>query len=434
MKKLYLLALACMLGGFAKAQFFDRLKEKVQRKVNDAVDKTIDNAGKKKSKDSNAGNTSDSSTNNHTNDNGNTNAGSNSSADNHSPVTAAAAANTDITSYSHFDFVPGAKVIVQENFAQDAIGDFPAQWNTRTGAELVTVNNRPGKWLSIKQDGAFFPEYLTGNLPDNFTLQVDVMANNGISSIAYLTIALLQASNDDDKFNLRGDPSIFKMNLSPKSSGDGYLQYYSNLIGDHSISSLPEFNVPQKNLVTVSIWRQKQRIRVYLDSTKTLDLPRALDANALINSLVFASYAPDFDKKGGAFFISNIRLAVGAPDTRNKLITEGKFITHGILFDVNSDQIQAASYGSLQDIANVLKENAAVRVKIVGHTDADGDDQLNLDLSRRRAEAVKTALVKTFGIDATRMETDGKGKTQPIDNNTSPAGKANNRRVEFIKL
>ena len=85
---------------------------------------------------------------------------------------------------------------------------------------------------------------------------------------------------------------------------------------------------------------------------------------------------------------------MGAPDTRNKLITEGKFITRGILFDVNSDKIKPESYGTLKDMANVLLENTEVKVKIIGHTDADGDVQSNLDLSKRRALAVKNALAK----------------------------------------
>jgi outer membrane protein OmpA-like peptidoglycan-associated protein len=85
-------------------------------------------------------------------------------------------------------------------------------------------------------------------------------------------------------------------------------------------------------------------------------------------------------------------------------------------------------------MANVLKEYADLRVRIIGHTDADGNDASNLDLSQRRAASVKAALAKEFGIDESRMETDGKGESEPIDNNTTPAGKANNRRVEFIKL
>ena len=134
------------------------------------------------------------------------------------------------------------------------------------------------------------------------------------------------------------------------------------------------------------------------------------------------------------YLVGNLKFSVGAPDTRNKLITEGKFVTRGILFDVNSDKIRPESYGVLKDIADVLKENAEVKVKIVGHTDSDGKDADNLNLSKRRAEAVKASLAKDFGIDASRLETDGKGESQPVDKNTTAEGKANNRRVEFIKL
>ena len=69
----------------------------------------------------------------------------------------------------------------------------------------------------------------------------------------------------------------------------------------------------------------------------------------------------------------------------------------------------------------------------LGHTDSDGDEKSNLDLSRRRAAAVKTALSTQFAIDASRMDTDGKGESEPVEKNDSPAAKAGNRRVEFIK-
>ena len=100
---------------------------------------------------------------------------------------------------------------------------------------------------------------------------------------------------------------------------------------------------------------------------------------------------------------------------------------------MNSDKIKGESYGALKEIAGVLMENAAVRITIVGHTDSDGDAALNLDLSKKRAVSVKAALTREFSIDASRMDTDGKGATQPVDKNDNPAGKANNRRVEFIK-
>jgi OOP family OmpA-OmpF porin len=87
----------------------------------------------------------------------------------------------------------------------------------------------------------------------------------------------------------------------------------------------------------------------------------------------------------------------------------------------------------LKEIATVLTENAELKVQIVGHTDSDGDEAANLDLSRRRAASVKAALATQFSIDGGRMETDGKGEGQPVEMNDTPAGKANNRRVEFIK-
>ncbi|MBL7769618.1 MAG: OmpA family protein [Flavipsychrobacter sp.] len=131
--------------------------------------------------------------------------------------------------------------------------------------------------------------------------------------------------------------------------------------------------------------------------------------------------------------ISNVRIAIGAPDMRSKLITEGKLVSYCIYFDVNKDVVKPESYGTLKGIADVLTENPHVKIKIIGHTDADGNDAANLDLSVRRAAAVKSELVKTFGIDAARIDTEGKGETQPVASNDTPSNKALNRRVEFVK-
>jgi outer membrane protein OmpA-like peptidoglycan-associated protein len=133
-------------------------------------------------------------------------------------------------------------------------------------------------------------------------------------------------------------------------------------------------------------------------------------------------------------FIANFRFAVGAPDTRSRLLTEGKLITRGITFDSGSDVIKPESYGVIKEIADVLKENSSLRIKIIGHTDSDGADDMNLTLSKKRSAAVKNTLEKQFGIDASRMETDGKGESEPVSPNNTSEGKANNRRVEFIKL
>ena len=182
--------------------------------------------------------------------------------------------------------------------------------------------------------------------------------------------------------------------------------------------------------IHIAVWRQRQRVRVYFNQEKLWDVPRGLAASAKPNTIFFS--LPEADPEL-AYYITNIRVATGEPDTRNKILTDGKWISHGILFDVNSDRIKGESYGSVKEIAAVLTENKDLKIQIVGHTDSDGDDAANLDLSKRRAASVKAALANEFKIDASRMETDGKGESQPVDSNDTPAGKANNRRVEFIR-
>ena len=195
-------------------------------------------------------------------------------------------------------------------------------------------------------------------------------------------------------------------------------------------STTPQLAAKSANPIHVSVWRQRQRVRVYINQEKVWDVPSALVASARLNSLFFHVSAAD---AGHEYFLTNIRAASGLPDTRNKLLKEGKWVTHGILFDVNSDRVRGESYGALKEIAGVLTENKDLRVVIVGHTDGDGDAAANLSLSQRRAASVKAVLTREFGIDAARMETDGKGETQPIESNDTPTGKASNRRVEFIR-
>src|SRR5206468_7322178 len=77
-----------------------------------------------------------------------------------------------------------------------------------------------------------------------------------------------------------------------------------------------------------SIWRQKQRLRIYINETKVLDLPKILPEGYEYNKINFLNVTPE---GSGDIFISNIRIAVGAPDMRSKLITEGKLVTRGIL-------------------------------------------------------------------------------------------------------
>lgn len=334
--------------------------------------------------------------------------------------------------YSKYDFVPGEKVIGFEDFSTGSIGDFPSGWNTNGAAEIVTIEGKAGRWLWLTRPSVFMPEF-TDKYPDDFTFEFDLL--HGIISRGGISVALVQLDNvsQPQHWTLAGNRIHFQLNNANTGgkTGDSKSTIRKNAENETSNSINTDLLSDANNPVHISIWRQKERVRLYINQEKIWDLPKAVAKEAKLNAIIF--YVT-FAEATVQHYLGNLRLAIGAPDTRNKFLTENKWVTHGILFDVNSANINPESYGSLKEMANVLKENPDVKVKIIGHTDSDGNDAANLDLSKRRAAAVKASMAKEFGIDESRMETDGKGESEPMDKNNTPAGKANNRRVEFIKL
>ncbi len=333
--------------------------------------------------------------------------------------------------YSKFDFVPGEKVLAIEDFSQDAVGDFPAKWNTNAGGEVIMLNGQSTKYLQFANNGIFYPEFVK-ELPENFTMEFDMVVSEDMSNnmtglkVVFPEIKERKLTFDQDF----GTAPQAGVDIHPTASQEGgstgvwVFDKTNEKILDNTNPLVWKANEANR----VSFWKQKTRLRVYVNETKIWDIPKAFDSS-LKYSMLFATHIFE-----GTAYLANLRVAVGAPDTRSKLITEGKFSTTGILFDINSDKIKPESYGVLKELGTVLKENAAVKVRIIGHTDSDGEDAKNLDLSKRRAASVKNALQTEFGIEATRMETDGKGETLPVAPNNNTEGKANNRRVEFVKL
>ncbi|PKQ66325.1 OmpA family protein [Raineya orbicola] len=417
-------------------------KRKAEQRTNTRIDQGIDrvfdkaeegvgNMFKKKKKKSE--NNSDNSQNNNNN-----NQQSNSNSDNSSQN---AGNSSDFQVNTKFDFVSGEKVIAVEDFTQDAIGDFPAKWNTNGTGAVVTLGNSSTRWLKIGAETVLYPEFIN-NLPENFTFEFDLACNNGFSFYSTWFLANFAATNVKDKTFMNewryygSKQNGVRVGLHPQSAGGqqgrkGIWVYQGGQETVKNEADFQSFHHQRATQVHVAVWRQKTRLRVYVNQEKILDIPKAFEENIKYNRILFTTGGY---QGNDSYFVANLRLAVGAPDTRNKLITEGKFTTTGITFDVGSDKIKPDSYGVLREIGLVLQENPNVRVKIIGHTDSDGNAQNNLELSKKRALAVKNALTKQFGIEASRMETDGKGASEPVDSNNTPQGKANNRRVEFVKL
>ena len=108
-------------------------------------------------------------------------------------------------------------------------------------------------------------------------------------------------------------------------------------------------------------------------------------------------------------------------------------VVYDLFFDFNSERIRKESEPTLREIAEVLRRNPDWNLSVEGHTDAIASDQYNLDLSARRAAAVKVALGSRFGIPGARLTTAGLGESNPRDRNDTLEGRARNRRVELVR-
>jgi OmpA-OmpF porin, OOP family len=348
-----------------------------------------------------------------------------------------------IQGYSKFDFVPGERIIYAEDFSQDAIGELPLTWNASGKGEVMTINNQQGKWLRVYENNT----YLTGNrnkFSENYTIEFDLMFFFEPRVKGYVlpgwTVGLLSSGELDptdntllkEQGNINNTEVHFAFGsyalarLESRAARRSTFQSDKMEIGD----VLSGFN----KVLHYSIQVQKSRFRLWIDERKVFDIPRAMNTVDTMNQIYFQLESSNYQEDEVGLFISNIKIATGLPDTRHKLVDEGKFSTTGILFAVNAATIRPESYGVMKEVAEAIKSNPGMKVKIIGHTDSDGTDANNLELSKKRSEAVKAALVKDFGIDASMLETDGKGESQAVGDNKTREGKAMNRRVDFVKL
>lgn len=331
-----------------------------------------------------------------------------------------------LLAFSSYDFVPGERVIFFDDFSQDVVGDFPALWTANAAGEINTLSIAPGKWLNLNStDGNYF--YLKNiDFPKNYIIEFDMVPKKTGGRIAAGLI--LYGENKYTEMDNNAHPGNSGIIISIEKAN---WNTYGYKTGENTtITASSVLNPVEAEKVNhVIIWVQNRRLRIYHKMAKVLDIPTNIYEGSRFNRFCFRL------SRGASCgaYISNFRITDAAPDMRSKLITEGKLVSYGIYFDVNSDRVKPESYGTIKSIADVLKENTGVRIRIIGHTDADGNDAANLELSKRRAAAVKNELVKNFGIDAALIDTDGLGETKPVAPNDTPANKALNRRVEFIR-
>ena len=342
-------------------------------------------------------------------------------------------ANSDRTSNSqNSDFVSGTKVLFEENFRNDTEADFPVQWFTNSSGEIKTFDNK--KWLQLSDKGSFTPIKLT-QLPENFTFEFDVTTTDNFNYYSSpLNVVFTEKKTKIDQIwntSLRRKEAVI-FNIHPSNSLKGTGRSEVFVIADKKEFIKNKVDVPvfskSNNTVHVQIWRQKDRFRMYVDGKKFWDLPSAF-GEANYNQVIF--FIGTYKNTNDKLFISNIKLAEAGEDLRHQLLEKGSFSTNEILFDTNKSIIKPSSFKVLDELGNVLQENQNVNITITGHTDNVGKDADNQKLSENRAKAVAEYFKTKFKISASRLETFGKGASEPLNENASEKDKSQNRRVEF---
>ena len=185
--------------------------------------------------------------------------------------------------------------------------------------------------------------------------------------------------------------------------------------------------VEQKRWAHISIAYTNGKFKAYLDDTRLINIPR-MEINP--TGLTLYSYHANNEYP---IYIKNVRIAKGGVKYYDRVLQDGKIVANGIRFDLGKVSLKSESMGVINEIYELMDENPDFNFSVEGHTDNQGNDDFNLELSQGRAETVMNTLVK-MGISADRLSAKGWGESKPITNNASPEDRANNRRVEFVKV
>jgi len=332
------------------------------------------------------------------------------------PGDAAAGPKPGEGAWANYDFVPGDRVLFTETLTDDRVGDFPQRLVfERGGMEIVEWEGR--RLLSVAASDSRFAVGLPETLPEQFTIEFDAYIghpNSPIVVTTYEPVLKKRSYVSDDR------PYLFFDGATGHASGVH--------IAGETIAAAEDRRIAEE-IVTLRLMVDGRHAKVYVNERRIANHPQV-----------------DFERSDHIYFsfpdvwtdrpvlIGNIRVAAGGRDLYDKLAAEGRVATQGIFFDVDSDRIQPESTPTLEEIGEMFEEHSDLRIAIEGHTDSTGNDDHNLDLSIRRAVAVRQYLIDAYGIEANRLEADGFGETQPAGDNETPEGRQQNRRVELVVL
>ena len=327
--------------------------------------------------------------------------------------------------WAKYDFVPGTEIIFEDNLEGEQNGEFPSKWDLVQGNfEIASFDGSNVIYhmkCNMNGGGGIVPMLKNAKedyLPEEFTIEFDAYftENHG----GYYEICFGDYKNQqklDKEFILANKwIRIYKNSVSGKNFETNFYPGYKSGMYDKT---------PKWRHVAISF--NKRALKVYLDDARVLNIP-----NLGYNPTGFSLGKQNVDSKNPGY-TKNIRIAKGAVPLYDKFLTDGKFVTTGIKFDVNKATIKPESMGTINYVVKMMQDHPELKFSVEGHTDSDGDDASNLKLSEARAKAVMDQMVK-LGIESSRLSSKGHGESKPLAGNDTSEGKAQNRRVEFVKF
>ena len=328
------------------------------------------------------------------------------------PADTSASTPANLAVYQNYDFVPGDTILFADDFTTTQDGEFPDQWELLKGQAVVNQQaGRPALLLTEGNYARLTPRVKSKSyLGPIYTIEFDTyIPPNG----SYGPMIFLENEKSEEG------------SVHVNESGAEYAN--SNTFGlsaPYPASLAGSFRAHWRH---VAIAVKNSQLKVYVDQFRILTVP---DMHNTFSSIGIGGI-------GGLeqpLIYTNFRVASGGGmNTIGQKFTDAKIVTHGINFDVDKATLRPESMGTLNQIKRILTDNPDLKFEIDGHTDNSGTSAHNVILSQHRADAVKGQLV-SMGIDASRLTTKGLGDTKPMTTNDTPEGKANNRRVEFVRI
>jgi outer membrane protein OmpA-like peptidoglycan-associated protein len=327
--------------------------------------------------------------------------------------------------YAKSDFVAGDEIIFEDLLVGEKLGEFPSMWDLKEGnAEVASVGGENA--IHMERETLIMPFMKEKDyLPDVFTVEFDL----------YVPCRKENGGKDNCQINNRYDIGL--VNAAGKVVFEMWWYNSSNdwgkqsnidwewLNGGERSDGEAEYMFKLSDFNHIAISFNKRALKFYINGIRVVNIPRC---DAPTRFQIFSYQGEAKDER----FIKNIRIAQGAVPLYDRMMSDGKFITYGITFDVGKSTIKPESMGEINRIVQLLNENPELKFSVEGHTDSTGNAASNQTLSDARSAAVVAKLVE-LGIAADRLTSAGKGQNSPIADNSTDEGRAKNRRVEFVK-